>query len=435
MNFYVQDADRVTLKITGRKEYKFRSRSPLVKFPEKEWKKMMVTEKGNRVEIYLTITKGKEMMGFRPFSWEISADSIDRYLSYRLIEPAYEVWNMLRICERDLESFRVRILADNNITGHSCINCHTSDKGPAHTTFMHIRGTSGGTIYSRQGIVRKIDTKTDSTSAAVYGEIEAGGRFGVFTTADIKPILHSYHTDRLEVYDKRSDLVIIDFEKNVVTREAIVSGREFQETFPCFSSDGKRIYFCRAPHLPQPDSTKQMKYSLCTIGFDPVTGKLGNKIETLIDADSSGISVSFPKCSPDGRFLAFCVSDYGTFPIWHPETDIWLLNLQTGKINKMEKSNGRYSDSYHSWSGNSRWMAFASKRDDRVYGRPYFVHIDSLGEESKPFLMPLRDPYGYISTLKSYNIPELYNTPETYNAKQIEKIYFKNTTEKTILNQ
>ena len=147
-------------------------------------------------------------------------------------------------------------------------------------------------------------------------------------------------------------------------------------------------------------------------------------------ASDSSKSISYPKCSPDGKYILFSVSDYGTFPIWHPETDLWMLELSTGKINKMSQTNGQYSDSYHSWSSNSKWIAFASKRDDRVYGRPYFAHISSDGKVSKAFLLPQKNPNSYLNTLKSYNIPELYNTPETYDVHDIQQLYFRGEKEK-----
>ena len=172
-----------------------------------------------------------------------------------------------------------------------------------------------------------------------------------------------------------------------------------------------------------------MRYDLYSISFNPQTGQLGDSIHEVFRASSEGKSVSFPKCSPDGKYLLFSVSDYGTFPIWHPETDLWMLELFTGKIDKMEETNGRYSDSYHSWSSNSQWIAFASKRDDRVYGRPYFAHVSQDGSVSKAFLLPQENPEAYLNTFKSYNIPELYNTAETYDAHELQKAYFGKETE------
>jgi hypothetical protein len=295
---------------------------------------------------------------------------------------------------------------------------------------MHIRGKQGGTVYAHAGRVRKIDTKTDRTSgAAVYGEISRNGRFGIFTTAEIIPILHSMRNERLEVYDRHSDLVVIDFENGTVGDSPAVSGETDQETFPCFSADNRTVYFCRAKPVSQPDSTKTMRYNLYSIAFNPETGALGDSARLVFDAGSLGKSVSFPKCSPDGKYLLMSVSDYGTFPIWHPETDLWMLNLSTGQIDRMETTNGRFSDSYHSWSGNSRWIAFASKRNDRVYGQPYFAYVGNNGATTKAFVLPQKNPGYYHCTLKSFNIPELYNMPEIYDAHRMQQLYFQEEAE------
>jgi len=424
LHFYVTDASAVTVVVRGNKEYRFDSRSSRMFFPMESWKKMLKEEVGDTlsVTVYADTPKGK--IRYNDFYWFVAPEKIDRYLSYRLIEPAYEIWNMLQISERDLESFDTRLLGDNNITDHSCMNCHTSNHAPVSATFMHVRGKLGGTIYCHDGKIMKINTKTDKTAGAVYGEISNNGRYGIFTTADIMPILHSYRTERLEVYDKKSDLILIDFKDGTVTDKPCISGEAFQETFPCFSADNKTIYFCRARHFEQPDSTRYMHYDLYSISFDPVTGILGNDIHKVFDATAVGKSVSFPKCSPDGKYLLFTVSNYGTFPIWHPETDLWMMNLNTGDIDKLPQTNGRYSDSYHSWSTNSRWIVFASKRDDRVYGRPYIAYVSPDGKVGKPFVLPQSDPHLYLNTFKSYNIPELYSVKEKYDAHSIRSIYY-----------
>lgn len=428
LNFRIDGADRITVLVKGRGEWRYERRGESMRFPIKRWREMLASERGGTVDVFVGARFGSEDRGWRGFTWTIAEEPIDRYLSYRSIEPAYEVWNELRICERDVTCFDERVLGDNNTAGRSCMNCHTSNRAAEPTTFMHVRGSGGGTFYARGGVLRKIDTRTDRTAAAVYGEIERSGRYGVFATADIVPILHADASERMEVYDRCSDLIVIDFEKGTVSDSPAVSGEEYQETFPCFSPDGTAVYFCRAESRPQPDSTREMRYSLCVADFD--NGRFGSDVRTVIDADSAGRSFSFPKCSPDGRRLLLTVSDYGTFPIWHSETDLWMLDLETGRIDTLPATNGRYSDSYHSWSSNSRWIAFASKRDDRVYGRPYFAYVAEDGTVGKPFVLPQRDPDVYISTLKSFNIPELYPTPETYGAAAVSRIYFDRPAEK-----
>lgn len=430
LNFRIDSADRISVTVKGRSEWTFERRGELMRFPEKRWREMLAAERGDTVEVYVRARFGKDDRGWRSLQWVIADEPIDRYMSYRLIEPAYEVWNMLQIVERDLTGFDERILGDNNVVDRACINCHTSNRAEKPATFMHVRGKGGGTVYSFDGELRKVNTATDRTSAAVYGEIERSGRYGIFTTAEIIPMLHSMGNERMEVYDTESDLILVDFAGCTVSDSPCVSGPEYQETFPCFSPDGETIYFCRAKALPQPDSTFRMHYDLCAIDFDAEAGRLGDSVRVVFDATAAGKSVSFPKCSPDGRFLLMTVSDYGTFPIWHRETDLWMLDLRSGRIDSLPQVNGRYSDSYHSWGSNSRWVAFASKRDDRVYGRPYIAYVSPEGEVGEPFVLPQRDPRRYLTTLKSFNIPELYASPEVYDTHSLSDIYFDAPAEK-----
>jgi len=120
--------------------------------------------------------------------------------------------------------------------------------------------------------------------------------------------------------------------------------------------------------------------------------------------------------------LLYTVSDYGTFPIWHRETDLQLLDLRNHHIDKLTAVNSNRSDTYHSWASNSRWFAFASKRGDGQYGRIYFSYIDRNGKVYKPFVLPQLDPEDDDLNLKSYNIPELSVTPVPFDAYSVEHI-------------
>jgi hypothetical protein len=166
-----------------------------------------------------------------------------------------------------------------------------------------------------------------------------------------------------------------------------------------------------------------LKYNICRVSFDGKQGTIGSKVDTLWSARRMNGSASHLKTSPDGKYLLYTVADYGTFPIWHREADLQMMNLQTGLIDRLKVVNGPNSDSYHSWSSNSRWFVFASKRDDGIYGKPYFCYIDSTGKAYKPFVLPQRDPTVYDNMLKSFNIPELCVGPAPFDAKDIEHVF------------
>lgn len=132
--------------------------------------------------------------------------------------------------------------------------------------------------------------------------------------------------------------------------------------------------------------------------------------EVVWDASVRGGSVCHPKCSPDGKWILYTVADYGTFPIWHTECDLELMELSSGRTLSLENVNSDRSDTYHSWSSNSRWVVFASKREDGQYGRPYFFHLDGDGNATKPFVLPQKAPDFYEKYLLSFNIPDLGRT-------------------------
>ena len=116
-------------------------------------------------------------------------------------------------------------------------------------------------------------------------------------------------------------------------------------------------------------------------------------------------SVSFPRISIDG-FLMFTLTDYGTFPIWHDEADLWMLDLKAGDTSPCTILNSDKAESYHCWSSNGRWVVFGSRRLDGRYTRLYFSHFDGKGQFTKPFLLPQKHPKDNILRMKSYNIPE-----------------------------
>ncbi|MDE5761044.1 MAG: hypothetical protein K2I11_08880, partial [Bacteroides sp.] len=170
-------------------------------------------------------------------------------------------------------------------------------------------------------------------------------------------------------------------------------------------------------------SIEKLRYSLCRIPFDTERGEWGSRVDTLWNARLNGSSVCHPKVSPDGRYLLYTIADYGTFPIWHRETELRLMDLQTGTVDSLSAVNSNRSDTYHSWSSDSRWFAFASKRGDGQYGRIYFAYLDAEGKAHKPFVLPQSDPEKDDLTLKSYNIPDLSATPVPFDAAVIKKIY------------
>ena len=201
-------------------------------------------------------------------------------------------------------------------------------------------------------------------------------------------------------------MVVYDVEKQEIITTNKLFSKEAFETFPTFSPDGKTLYFCSAEARPIPQEYEKVKYHLCSISFNPEERSFGSQIDTLYNAQKDGMSASFPRVSPDGRYLLYTLSGYGNFSIWHKDADLHMIELATGVSRPLEEVNSEDVESYHSWSSNGRWFVFSSRRIDGLYTRPYIAYVSPEGEIGKPFLLPQKDTDFYQAFMKSFNIPE-----------------------------
>lgn len=428
LNFLLRNRPEVVeVRLKGSSKELLIRDSYKVQFSENTWRNLLKAETGNTIHIHIKTRKDGQWTEYAPFVWHVAAEPVDAYLTYRLIEPACQSPNDIQLRERNLESFSEQVIADNNLTERSCISCHIYGKQNPALSLFHIRGEKGGLILNRDGKLRKLGMQE-----AMYGDIHPSGRYGVFSTNKQIAKFHLYRNEKLEVYDDESDIVVLDFDRNKIVPFPKDTSPVYHplRTFPVFSADGNAIYYCEAPYIPLPDSLRQLMYSLRRISFDPSDQRFGNRTDTIYDAAEAGMSASLPRMSPDGRYLMYTVSQYGTFPAWHHEADLQMIDLYTGQTDSLHLVNANYADTWHSWSSNSRWFVFSSKRDDGTYSKPYFSYLDSLGVPQKPFLLPQSDPSWYDYNLKSFNTPELSKAPLPFNARDVEETYHNHEAEK-----
>lgn len=411
MNFVVRDAEAVEVKAGN---LTISNSGGNVQFGMRDWRRMV--EENDTIEVEVTALKNGRWTAYKRFCWYVVSDSIDSYVTYRLIEPAYSVWNRLQIKQRCVENFDEYALADYNLQENRCMNCHTPSSQNPSLSMMYVRGNGGGAILNKNGHLRKLNIKTpDMVATSTYFQFSPSGRYIVFSANVVVPAVQASAHKRLEVYDTASDIYVADLEKNKIIRSQLLSDSARLETFPTFSPDGKYIYYCTSPKVELPQNYKDLKYVLARIPFDEASGTIGTQVDTLFTERS----VCHPRVSPDGERLLFTVQDYGTFPIWHKEADLWMMNLKTCMMDTLKIVNSDMSDTYHSWSSNSRWFVFASKRDDGLYGKPYFCYVDRNGKAHKPFCLPQQVPTFYDDFLKSFNAPELVRGRIPFNAVDV----------------
>lgn len=319
----------------------------VVQWPVKRWKQILQQAKGDTLWVALSLKQNGGWREYTSFPLYIDTSAISPYLTYRLIEPSYQLCNYLTIEERCLENFDKRNLFDNMLNNNACVNCHTSAWGNPDYSVYHVRFERKGTYLTVNGKMHRLNTLSYRFPfGGAYPAWHPSLRYIAFGTAQAYPFVHSKDiARRTEVYDSMGDIFIYDVYRNRVLSDARICTAEKEETFPCFSPDGRTLYFCQSLTPPKDsldedpvDYSHKIKYSLVSIEFDAETGTFG-RMDTLVDAGESGRTVSFPRVSLDGRFLVFCLSDHGTFPIRHPESDLYVIDLQaegSGPYHRME---------------------------------------------------------------------------------------------------
>ena len=401
-----------------------RRRGETVVFPFQKWNKMLSGAEGTDILVEVRAKFGDGWKEFDSFAIHVSADEIDRYVDYRLIAPGYEIWSKLGIYERDLTCWRQRTLIENT-QFEGCVNCHAYNRTDPSFLSLHIRGKHGATIIRKDSKMTAFNTATDSTLAScVYPYWHPDGRYIIYSTNKTVQTFHINHSRLIEVFDTDSDLQVYDTQTGFLTSPESIRQKDKWESFPVFGADGRSIFFTRAEAMPMPIEPRKIHYDLCRVSFDPETGEVGDEVEVLIDAASQGRSISFPRPSYDGRFLMYTLHDYGNFSIWHPEADLWLLDLETMESRPLEGVNSPdQTDSFHNWSRNSRWFVFSSRREDGTVTRAYICHIDPEGNCGKPFLLPQKFPGKYyMDEMRSVNVPDFASAPADYDDIEMARL-------------
>jgi tetratricopeptide (TPR) repeat protein len=175
-----------------------------------------------------------------------------------------------------------------------------------------------------------------------------------------------------------------------------------------WSPDGQYLVFARAratdPNPPGPPAQfandpneLQLRYDLYRVPFH--NGE-GGAPEPIAGASGNGMSNSFPKVSPDGRWIVFVQCRNGL--LMRPDSQLYIVPAAGGTARRM-RSNTPRMNSWHSFSPNGRWLVFSSKARS-PYTQMYLTHIDGDGADSPPILID-----NATAANRAVNIPEFVN--------------------------
>jgi len=409
LNFrVVEPGQQYLARIHGRGAIEVSSRTGEVRIPLRPWRALLQANKGGEILFDIYVKDAEHgWRKFRSLSNTVANDDIDGYVIYRRMKPIYNWWKDIGIYQRNLAGYGESPVLHGRSFEDGCLNCHSFAGHEPGLMTIGLRSATYGssTLLFRDGGVSKLGAKWG------YTAWHPTGKLAVYSINEVRQFFHAGRMEVRDVIDLDSALVCYMADRQKVVCPPELARKDRLETYPAWSPDGEYLYFCRAS-IPwkdrdavPPENYDKVKYDLCRVRYDVQNDRWG-QVETVLTAEQTGLSILLPRVSPDGRFLLFCMCEYGCFPVYQSSSDLYLMDLATGKYERLP-INSEYSESWHSWSSNSRWIAFSSKRRGGFFTRTYLSYIDAGGRAHKPFVLPQQDPAYYDLLLETYSVPEL----------------------------
>ena len=397
-------------------------------FDMDDWHQLTEQNRGGKITLTVRVETDGHWAQYDDFDIFVSPYQLDDWgLTYRRIKPGYEVGGDIGIYQRDIHTFDEYAILTETVVPGRCFNCHTANRTNPDRITLQMRGEGGGTMIQKDGRQTWVETKTDITKAA--GSYSYWHPDGDYVAMAVNSVHQSFFTgtgQRIEVYHRFSDVEVLDTRSNELILSPLLFTDDL-EIFPAFSADGKYIYYSTSKPCRVPAEYEKVKCSLCRIAFDAEKGTFGETVDTLLNGPTTDKSYVLARPSYDGRWLMYCVSSRGNFPVSQDDADLWLMDLKTGKSRELKELNSRQSESFHNWSENSRWFVFSSKCEDGMYTKLYLASIDDQGNVSKPFLLPQRNPRKYyLEMMDAYNCPDFTKTKVELDAHEAYRQVFDN---------
>jgi tetratricopeptide (TPR) repeat protein len=210
-------------------------------------------------------------------------------------------------------------------------------------------------------------------------------------------------------YPTRGILVWYDRETRKIHPLPGADDPRFVQASAVWSPDGKYLVFARAEaRAPFPADGKMAAYANdpaeVPIQYDlyriPFNDGRGGKPEPIEGASRNGMSNSFAKVSPDGKWIVFVQAHNGQ--LMRPDSQLYIVPAAGGQARRMN-CNTALMNSWHSFSPNGHWLVFSSKSRS-PYTQMFLTHIDAEGNDSPAILIE-----NSTAANRAVNIPEFVN--------------------------
>lgn len=406
------------------------SNSGVIEIDERPWRDLLEENRGRGLRIDVFVKRDGSWQRFKTVTNQIAEENIDNFLVYRKMHPTHlRVKGEIAIYSRDLTGFDESVLLSGMSYENGCVNCHSFAANRPDTMLLGVRSSKYGvgTLLVDDGTVHEIGTKFGYTSW------HPSGRLAVYSVNNLPMFRHSARDEVRDTVDLDSFLACYSNDDKNIRIEPNLARKECLENWPAWSGDGEYLYFCSAPKLwsdgtpSPPEKYDQVRYSLMRVSYDLESDRWGSP-EVVLSAEDTRKSIAMVRCSPDGRWLSFCMCDYGYFPAWQASSDLYLMDLTArGEAGKFPyhplKVNSDASESWQTWSSNSRWLVFSSKRLHGVFTRLFISYVSADGTVHKPIVLPQEDPAFYESCLLTFNTPELVTGPPKATREVLARVF------------
>ena len=324
---------------------------------------------------------------------------------------------------RNVGESRSRLLLEDM---HTCANCHSFSRdgrtlgmdldGPANDKGLYaLAAVQPHMSIRNEDVISWTSLRDDTVAQRRIGfrsQVSPDGRYVVTTFKGSYYVVNFMDYRFLQVfYPTRGILAWYD---RATGRRQPLPGADdprYVHTDAVWSPDGKYLVFARAEakdpylegaklakHANDPNET-QIQYDLYRIPFN--VGK-GGRPERIAGASRNGMSNTFPKVSPDGRWIVFVQCRNGQ--LMRPDSQLCIVPAEGGQVRRM-RCNTPLMNSWHSFSPNGRWLVFSSKSRS-PYTQMYLTHLDEDGRDSPAILIE-----NATAANRAVNIPEFVNLP------------------------
>jgi tetratricopeptide (TPR) repeat protein len=340
--------------------------------------------------------------------------------SYALAHTDYIKWRLGDISSENPP----KIVLENMVV---CGNCHSFSKDGSRigmdVDYANDKGSYFSSdvepvmILSRDKIITWSDYRREDgeLTFGLLSQVSPDGRYAISTVKDrsvFVPVDDLYFSQLF--FPLKGILAYYDYEMGVFSELPGADDKEYVQSNPNWSPDGKYIIFARSKAetlrdvgdkvvLERADCEefitggKKFRFDLYRMTFNE--GRGGQAV-AIPGASNNGKSNYFARYSPDGRWIVFCQAD--SFMLLQPDSRLFIMPAEGGTPREMNCNTDKMN-SWHSWSPNSRWLVFSSK-GNTPYTQLFLTHVDENGNDSPPVLLSR-----FTTADRAANIPEFVN--------------------------